>query len=57
MPPSNGTVWQPAETDAQPTLTLDLVAPTEFETNQFFVIDSARIEFAAGDRVVVLAER
>ena len=45
---SNGTVWQPAETDAQPTLTLDLVAPTEFETNQFFVIDSARIEFAAG---------
>jgi hypothetical protein len=45
---SNGTVWQPAETDTQPTLTLDLVAPTEFETNQFFVIDSARIEFAAG---------
>jgi hypothetical protein len=45
---SNGTVWQPAETDAQPTLTLDLVAPTEFETNQFFVIDCARIEFAAG---------
>ena len=46
---SNGTVWQPAEIDAQPTLTLDLVAPTEFETNQLFQIDSSRIEFATGN--------
>jgi hypothetical protein len=45
---SNGTVWQPAENDAQPSLTLDLVSPTEFETNQFFLIDSSRIEFATG---------
>jgi hypothetical protein len=45
---SNGTVWQPAENDAQPTLTLDLVAPTEFETGQLFTIDSSRVEFAAG---------
>ncbi len=45
---SNGTVWQPAESDAQPTLTVDLVAPTEFEKRQFFLIDSARIEFATG---------
>jgi len=45
---SNGTVWQPAENDAQPTLTIDLVAPTEFETGQLFAVDSARIEFAAG---------
>jgi len=46
---SNGTVWQPAENDVQPTLTLDLVAPTEFETNQLFQIDSSRIEFATGN--------
>jgi xylan 1,4-beta-xylosidase len=45
---SNGTVWQPAENDAQPTLTIDLIAPTEFETNQLFEIDSSRLEFAAG---------
>ena len=46
---SNGTVWQPVENDVQPTLTLDLVAPTEFETNQLFQIDSSRIEFATGN--------
>jgi hypothetical protein len=45
---SNGTVWQAAENGALPSLTIDLVAPTEFETNQFFVIDSTRIAFAAG---------
>ena len=45
---SNGTVWQPAENDAQPWLTIDLIAPTEFETNQLFEIDSCRLEFAAG---------
>src|SRR5512138_2891672 len=43
---SNGTSWQPAENDRQPTLTIDLVAPTEFEKTQFFQIDSARIEFS-----------
>jgi xylan 1,4-beta-xylosidase len=45
---SNGTVWQPAENDAKPTLTIDLIAPTEFETNQLFEIDSSRLEFTAG---------
>ena len=45
---SNGTVWQPAENDAQPWLTIDLIAPTEFETNQLFEIDSSRLEFTAG---------
>ena len=45
---SNGTVWQPAESDAQPTLAIDLIAPTEFETNQLFEIDSSRLEFTAG---------
>lgn len=47
---SNGTVWQPAENDPQPTLTIDLVAPTEFETSQFFTIDSMRIAFSTGSR-------
>ena len=46
---SSGTVWEPAEGDAQPTLTIDLVAPTEFETNQLFEIDSSRILFATGN--------
>jgi len=45
---SNGTSWQPADNDKQPTLTIDLVAPTEFEKTQFFQIDSARIEFSTG---------
>lgn len=46
---SDGTIWEPAETDMEPSLTLDLVAPTEFETNQWFEIDSSRIEFATGN--------
>ena len=45
---SNGTVWEPAENDPQPTLTIDLSAQTEFETDQLFTIDSSRIDFAAG---------
>jgi hypothetical protein len=45
---SNGTVWQPAENDTQPTLTIDLSALTEFESDQLWMIDSSRIEFAAG---------
>jgi hypothetical protein len=45
----NGTVWEPAENDKQPTLNIDLVAPTEFETGQYFQIDSSRIEFATGN--------
>jgi xylan 1,4-beta-xylosidase len=52
---SNGTVWQPAESDVQPTLTLDLVAPTEFETGQYFEIDSSRIECAIGSNVPRMA--
>jgi hypothetical protein len=45
---SNGTMWQPAENDAQPTLTIDLSALTEFESGQLWMIDSSRIAFAAG---------
>jgi len=45
---SNGTWWEPAEDDKQPSLTLDLGPATEFDAVQLFMIDSCRIEFAAG---------
>jgi len=45
---SNGTWWEPAEDDPKPSLTVDLGSITEFETEQFFTVDSARIEFTAG---------
>jgi hypothetical protein len=44
---SNGTWWEPAEDDAQPSLTIDLGSITQFENEQFFTVDSARIEFLA----------
>jgi hypothetical protein len=52
---SNGTWWEPADDDAQPSLTVDLGSITEFETEQQFTVDSSRIEFLArgggrGDR-------
>jgi hypothetical protein len=45
---SNGTWWEPAEDDANPTLTIDLGSITEFESEQLFTVDSSRIEFVAG---------
>jgi xylan 1,4-beta-xylosidase len=45
---SNGTWWEPAEDDKQPSLTLDLGAATEFDPVQQFTIDSCRIEFITG---------
>lgn len=45
---SNGTWWEPAEDDKQPSLTLDLGPATEFDHVQQFMIDSCRIEFVAG---------
>jgi hypothetical protein len=45
---SNGTWWEPAENDAQPSLTIDLGSTTEFQTEQLFTVDSSRIEFVAG---------
>jgi xylan 1,4-beta-xylosidase len=45
---SNGTWWEPAEDDRQPTLTIDLGATTEFENEELFTVDSSRIEFTAG---------
>jgi hypothetical protein len=45
---SNGTWWEPAEDDRQPTLTVDLGSLTEFDPPQFFTVDSVRIQFVAG---------
>lgn len=45
---SNGTWWEPAEDDNQPTLTIDLGPATEFDREQQFTIDSCRIEFTTG---------
>jgi len=45
---SNGTWWEPAEDDAQPSLTIDLGSTTQFANEQLFTIDSSRIEFTAG---------
>jgi hypothetical protein len=44
---SNGTWWEPAEDDAQPSLTVDLGSITQFEDEQLFTVDSTRIEFLA----------
>jgi xylan 1,4-beta-xylosidase len=45
---SNGTWWEPAADDDQPSLTMDLGPTTEFDPPQQFTIDSCRIEFMAG---------
>lgn len=44
---SNGTWWEPAEDDKQPSLTVDLGPATEFDHVQQFTIDSCRIIFLA----------
>jgi xylan 1,4-beta-xylosidase len=44
----NGTWWEPAEDDSQPTLTLDLGPATESDPVQQFTIDSCRIMFSTG---------
>ena len=45
---SNGTWWEPAEDDAQPSLTIDLGSTTQFAGEQLFRVDSSRVEFTAG---------
>ena len=47
---TNGGWWEPAENDAQPTLTVDLSGNTEFEDPLMFTVDSSRIEFSTGGR-------
>ena len=44
---SNGTWWEPAEDDTQPSLTVDLGSITQFENEQLFAVDSTRVEFLA----------
>jgi xylan 1,4-beta-xylosidase len=44
---SNGTWWEPAEDDAQPTMTVDLGSTTAWDPAQLFTVDSTRIEFMA----------
>jgi xylan 1,4-beta-xylosidase len=44
---SNGTWWEPAENDAQPSITVDLGSVTEWDLAQEFVVDSMRVEFVA----------
>jgi xylan 1,4-beta-xylosidase len=46
----NGTWWEPAEGDAQPSITVDLGSITEFDPVQEFIVDSMRIEFVARGR-------
>ncbi len=45
---SSGTWWEPAATDAQPTLTIELSPATRFDVVQLFTIDSARLLFNGG---------
>ena len=42
---SNGGWWEPAETDTQPQLTIDLGSTTQWDPPHFFTVDSARLEF------------
>ncbi|MBN1509524.1 MAG: family 43 glycosylhydrolase [Sedimentisphaerales bacterium] len=45
---SSGTWWEPAPTDAQPTLTIELSPATRFDAVQLFTIDSVRLMFNGG---------
>jgi xylan 1,4-beta-xylosidase len=45
---SSGTWWEPAATDAQPMLTLELSPATRFDVVQLFTIDSVRLMFTGG---------
>ena len=47
---SSGTWWSPAETDTQPTLTVELSPATRFDVVQLFTIDSVRLMFSGGGR-------
>ncbi len=45
---SSGTWWEPAPTDTQPTLTIELSPATRFDAVQLFTIDSVRLMFSGG---------
>jgi hypothetical protein len=44
---SNDTWWEPAEDDAQPSITVDLLGNQPFDKQFQFTVDSSRIEFTA----------
>ena len=46
---SNGTWWEPAETDAQPSITVDLLGIQPFDKRYQYTVDSSRIEFRVLD--------
>jgi hypothetical protein len=45
---SSSTWWEPATTDTQPTLTIELSPATRFDAVQLFTIDSVRLMFNGG---------
>lgn len=45
---SSGTWWEPATTDTEPTLTIELSPATRFDAVQLFTIDSVRLMFNGG---------
>jgi xylan 1,4-beta-xylosidase len=45
---SSGTWWEPAATDTQPTMTLELSPATRFDVVQLFTVDSVRLLFTGG---------
>ncbi len=45
---SSGTWWEPAATDTEPTLTVELSPATRFDAVQLFTIDSVRLMFNSG---------
>lgn len=47
---SSGTWWAPAESDSQPTLTVELSPATRFDVVQLFTIDSVRLMFGGSRR-------
>lgn len=47
---SSGTWWEPASTDAAPSLTIELSPATRFDVVQLFNIDSYRLMFTGGRR-------
>jgi len=46
----SGTVWMPAEDDAQPTLTVELSPATRFDVVQHFTVDAMRVMFTGARR-------
>jgi xylan 1,4-beta-xylosidase len=44
----SGTWWEPATTDTQPSLTIELSPATRFDAVQLFTIDSVRLMFSGG---------